>query len=244
MKIIAVSNTNIQTKYSTECAKSKALCVNQQNKSNKPYIQADIPASVYKSNFLPSFGKFKKVKNVTILNRDTGKTVQASLQKETIGDFLRYRLLVNREEVGYMNMNCDIVFPETDFLLNEPDNNIPQVTHLRSIAGDKYAGIGTALLDVAVDESKKRGKMGALWLYADKGYAHSVASYRKNESPLPFYYKLGFESLDKNLNAQIQEGLITSNYGILPSSTILVLPSDKADALKHYYATHYTYDLE
>lgn len=208
------------------------------------YPSVNISSSVYRANFLPSFGKFKKVKNVTLLNKDTGRTVQASLQRENIGDFIRYKLLVNREEVGYMNMDCDRVFPENDCLLNEPDNNIPQVTHLRSLAGDKYAGIGSALLDVAVDESKKHGKLGALWLYADEGYAHSLSTYRKNENPIPFYYKLGFESLNKDLDAKIREGIRTSNYGILPSSTILVLPSDKADELKHYYVTHYTYDLE
>lgn len=202
---------------------------------------SNIPASVYKANYLPSFGRFKKVRNVYLRDKDTGKEVPASLQKDNIGDFVMYRIMVNRENAGFLNMQCDSIFPEGDCVLTEPDNNIPEVKHLRSILGDKYSGIGTELMYAAVDESKKRGKRGALWLHSEQGYESSLSKYRSNENPIPFYYKLGFKSLDKKIDDLIKKGLETSDYGILPSSAILLLPSDKSDFIRRYYASNYSY---
>lgn len=210
-------------------------------KNIKSVSQNNIPASIYKANFVPSFGKFRKVGDVTILNRDTGRTVRASLQKESIGNtYHRFRVLVNNEEVGFMALDCDAIFEENDFVLSEPDNNIPKVTMLRTLKGEQYAGIGSALLNVAVDESKKYGRKGALWLVAEEGYARTYSAYRRNESPIPFYYKLGFKTLDKELHKMIKEGINSSNYNKLPRSVVLVLPSSKADYLQKYYENHYT----
>ena len=203
-----------------------------------------LPAYAYKANFLPSFGKFKTVQNLTILNRDTGRTVNASLQKETIGEFLMFKLLVNKEEVGFMNLSRDAIFEEGDFILPEPNNNIPKVTHIRTLKGDKYAGIGSALLSVAVEESKKCGRNGALWLFADSGYARTYSAYRKNENPIPFYYKLGFVSLDTDIHNKITNALASGDYDKLPNSALLVLPSANAEHLQSYYDSHYTMNLE
>ena len=115
---------------------------------------------------------------------------------------------------------------------------------LRTLKGEQYAGIGSALLSVAVDESKKYGRKGALWLVAEEGYARTYSAYRRNESPIPFYYKLGFKTLDKEVHQIIKEGINSSNYNKLPRSVVLVLPSSKADYLQKYYENHYTKDWD
>ena len=115
---------------------------------------------------------------------------------------------------------------------------------MRTLKGEQYAGIGSALLSVAVDESKKYGRKGALWLVSEEGYARTYSAYRRNESPIPFYYKLGFKALDKKVDQIIKEGINSSNYNKLPRSVVLLLPSSKADYLQKYYENHYTKDLD
>ena len=233
----------IQNSFISSCVRADNKKAHSYSLSSPLYnnvSQNNISSSVYKANFIPSFGKFKKVGEVTILNCDTGRTVDATLQKESVGNYHRFKIVVNREEVGFMNIDCDAIFDENNYVLSEPNNNIPKVTQLRTLNGEKYAGIGSALLNLAVDESKKIGRKGALWLVSEEGFARTYSAYRRNESPIPFYYKLGFKALDKNVDNIIKEGINSSNYKKLPKSVVLVLPSSKANHLQKYYKEHYT----
>ncbi len=191
-----------------------------------------VPLYVLQSNFMPSFGRFRKVKTVELINRDTLMPQRAELMRDRIGDFLFYKLMVNRKEAGYMNMNCDSVFPEDDYVLTEPDNNIPKILEIRSLMGETYSGIGTELIKEAVTVSRKRGKGGALWLHSSVGYGRDESRYRKNENPIPFYYKMGFRSPDKVLHKQIKELIKSGNIKMLPSLAVMLLTSEAAE--KHF----------
>ena len=96
------------------------------------------------------------------------------------------------------------------------------------------------LINAAINESKKRGKNGSLWLKTEKGYAHSLSDYRKNENPIPFYYKLGFRSMDKEMDSFIKRCIKTSNYFSLPPSEILLLSSAKVEDFNKYYSKYYS----
>lgn len=201
-----------------------------------------IPASVYKANFMPAFGKYKKVRDIQLLDKDTEKLVKASLCHDALGDFSMYKIFVGRQEAGFMDMKNDAVLPEIGCLSVEPDNNIPEVRHIRSILGDRYAGIGTELIKAAVEESEKIGKNGSLWLETEQGYAASYSKHRRYENPIPFYYKLGFRAPDDKVNSLIEKYIKSGNYSMLPSDAVLILSSQDVYNFKKYYSTHYTYN--
>lgn len=207
--------------------------------SNPQY--ASLPASVYKANFIPTFGKYRKVKDIFLMNKNTEMNTKAELMKDTIGDSVSFKVMVNREEAGYLDMNCNSIFPEDDFLCSEPDNNIPEVRHLRSLLGDRYYGIGTELMNAAVNESVVRGKGGSLWLKAEQGYARTLSKHRRDENPIPFYYKLGFRSLDEKLDNYIKTCIDRNSYGMLPESAVLLLSSSDYPKFKKYYANHFKF---
>ncbi len=222
-------------KYNAPAKSGNLPCQNKNNPLNK------IPSENIKANFLPSFGKFKKVGEVVITDRKTNNPVKATLKRETYGDSdYSYQLFADNELVGFMDLQCESLFPEDRFVITEPDDIFPEVKHLRTIRGDKYAGIGSSLINVAIDESKRRGKNGALWLTAEKGYAYSLSEYRNNESPIPFYYKLGFRAVDPSMDYFIQNCLAKSEYNLMPSSELLILSSEAAQARNKYLARHYT----
>ncbi len=64
----------------------------------------------------------------------------------------------------------------------------------------KYKGIGTELIKKLVEESKKQGFEGRICLNA------STTKPEKG-SPIPFYYKLGFEASNKQKHEEIKKAL-------------------------------------
>ncbi|MBE7704293.1 MAG: GNAT family N-acetyltransferase [Cyanobacteria bacterium SIG29] len=213
---------------------SNSISSQQKKSENK------IPSSAYKANFLPSFGKYKRIANIPLLNKKTNNYVNASLLKEEVGDYSCFKIMVGSREAGYLNMNCDAIFPENGYLCPELDNNIPEIKQIRSLLGDEYYGIGTALINAAVDESEKKGKDGAVWCVASKGYARTFSPYRANENPIPFYYKLGFRSLDNDIDKLIKKSISSGNHYDLPDSTVLILSSQDTYDFKKYYSSQYT----
>lgn len=234
--ISILGNKTVSTPISANNSKNKHAQVSE----TKSYTS--IPTSAYKANFMPSFGKFKKLKDVPMYNKETGMVENKTIMREVIGDFVMLKMMSGREEIGYLHMDCDSIFKEDKYLLPEPDNNIPEITHLRSLRGDKYYGIGTALIDTAVDESRRRGKGGALWCTTEQGYAHSLSAHRRNENPIPFYYKMGFKSPDFMIDSLIRKSIDSGNLGLLPESTVLLLSSVDAEKFKKHYLNNITFE--
>ena len=179
-----------------------------------------------KANFIPSFNGYKKIGTVQLKERDTDDNVTAVVKKERIGDFISLKLFVKNKEAGYLDMECDSVLPNSDYALDKPSNIIPQIHHIRSIQGDKYKGIGTALIKTAIQESWNNGGFGNLWLVTETGYAKGYSKYRSNENPIPFYYKTGFESPDDTTDKLIKNCLEKQEYSKLPDSVLLMLTNE------------------
>ena len=129
--------------------------------------------------------------------------VKASLRKEQTGDFISFQIITGRKkEAGFLHMDIDPFETRGEYIpKNKKGQSLPKVSHLRSIEGDKYKGIGTTLINAAINESLRAGKNGALYLKAETGYGSCYSDYRKNESPIPFYYKIGFRAEDKELHS-------------------------------------------
>lgn len=238
MKINSSIQVNSFSKKADSLSNS-AKSILQTNSENN--ISSKISASVYKANFLPAFGKYKKIKNIQLFDKKTQKPVKASLVKDTNHNFYMYKIMVGRKEAGFMHLIPNSDFPAVNYLLDESNNDIPEVLHLRSILGDKYSGIGTQLLKAGIEESEKIGKNGALWLVAQKGYAASFSEYRRDENPIPFYYKVGFKAINDKINNEIKALIKNGDYKSLPTSAALVLSSQDIYNFKKYYASRFTY---
>lgn len=183
-----------------------------------------------KSKFLPNFCGYRKTGSTYVIDRETGESVKADIRRLNIDNFISIKLMVGREEAGFIDILCDSVFPEQNYVLTQPSNSIPQICHLRSILGDKYSGIGTALIKTAIQESCNNGGFGNLWLRTERGYAKTYSNYRKNENPIPFYYKMGFKSPDPETDQLIKKCIKKSSYSSLPESTLLLLTPEARDA--------------
>lgn len=174
-------------------------------------------------SFNPSFGTFKKIEDVKLKDRETGKSVQASLFKEKSGDFIDFKIKYKKQEAGYLSMDLCPSYISNLPITEINDKDIPEVEKVRSIMGDSLEGIGTALMTAAIKESIKNGTEGALWLSAEKGYAHNLSDYRSNENPIPFYYKLGFEAAEDEDKELIESCLSDNDFYNLPNMSCLFL---------------------
>lgn len=232
MKITSLINTEFAYRKNSCLKSNEHSSVVQTSKFN-------IPSSAIKAKYCPSFGKYRKAGTVMLTDRETGQPVKAVLKKEVIGDYVSYKIYKGKEEAGYMDMNCDSILPEQTDLIWIEDNVIPEIEHLRTLDGEKYSGIGTALINAAVAESIKRGKNGNVWLCAQKGYAAGLSPYRKNENPIPFYHKLGFEALDIGQEYFIRDCLKKTEYDKLPCSTLMLLTPDAIKAKNKYFSENY-----
>ncbi len=194
----------------------------------------NLPSSCVKANFLPSFGRSQKIRKVKLLDLAKKEMVKGTIYSEKMDDLTRFNIEVRGQELGYMYVKFDeAIFPEEDMVLPEPYNDIPEIVYLRTLLGDKYKGVGSALIATAIDYSEKQGKKGCLWLKTKKGYAKSLSPYRSDENPIPFYYKVGFKSLDERTDSYIKSCLKSSNYKKLPEKTVLFLPAKNAQIFKH-----------
>lgn len=182
-----------------------------------------------KANFMPSFSAARKVGKAKITEKETGKAIFADVKKDTIGSYVTFTLNVGRKKLGFLTMNRDSLYPVAQHVLTLPTDNIPKVTNLRTIEGSKYSGIGTALIKTAVQESYNNNSYGNLWLNAEKGYERTLSSYRSNENPIPFYYKMGFTSPDKETDRHIRRCLEEGRLQNLPDITMLLLTSESRD---------------
>lgn len=209
--------------------KNNSLCFGNNHKVQNAIssFEQNISVENFKANFLPSFGRFRKISEVVLTDRETNNPVLAEIKRDKYGnDLFSYKIFVKGQEAGFMDLNCESLYPEGDFVVPEADNVFPEIKHLRSLMGDKYSGIGTALVNEAINESIKRHKNGSLWLTSEQGYANSFSKYRQNENPIPFYYKLGFKTLNPKQDKYIRDCLESSKYNMLPSSEVLILTSD------------------
>ena len=58
----------------------------------------NVPTNCIKANYLPNFGKYKKVADITLIDKDTERPVRASLRKEKTGDFISFEITTGRKD--------------------------------------------------------------------------------------------------------------------------------------------------
>ena len=194
-----------------------------------------IPFECLRANFEPSFGKMHKVGETTVFDRKTGQPVKTNISKDSFfNEYLLYNLYAKRKLAGFIRIDKHSDIPEDAYLLtNEkpPFKTFPEITHLRTIEGEKYSKIGSAMINIAINESIKAGTQGALWLKTDKGYEKDASPYRSGENPIPFYYKMGFRAIGYE-DQKIQEAIAKGDYDSLPNSTWLVMTPEAAQKFK------------
>lgn len=239
MKILSINTSFPQrTKNYDKTNKTDFSCLSSVMKQN------DIPTFAIKANFVPNFGKYKKVANITLTNKDTEMPVIATLRKAHTGDFVSFQISTKRNhEDGFLHMNLSPIPTRGEFKpKNRNGESIPEVTHLKSISGETYRGIGTSLINAAINESLRAGKKGELFLKAETGYGSFYSDYRKDDSPIPFYYKMGFQAVDPKIHSLIKECIKKADYDKLPPSALLILTEDAVKAKNFQFSKDYRFD--
>lgn len=220
---------------------------NAKNTTTSCFQQTDIensnlPVYSYKANLQPSFGKTVRNKTLRILDKSTEKIINASLIKNVKDDLVSFDMYVKNVGIASIDIKFNYNLPKTDDSeQQEQDNAFPCVTNLKIIQEDKYQGIGSALLNLAVEESMKKGKNGALFLSYENSFPFCFdgSLLVDSENSLPFLFKLGFEAVDKELDKNIRKGLRTSNHTGFPEKTMLFLPANRQGYLRRFHSEKY-----
>ncbi len=201
----------------------------------------DFPQAV---NIRPDFGieRCRKIKTVYLIDKANGDIIYADLLKHQ--KFPKYEVRVRGKLAGYMNISDNGYLPECD---NVPENlkneGLPKITGLRSILGDKYSGIGSALINEAIEHSKKINKNGAIWLLASSGYDNYASKYRSNDNPVPFYKKCGFICIKKETEKKVNLALKNKQPYLLPETVNMLLTPDNAEKFQTKYGKKYCEEL-
>ncbi len=194
-------------------------------KTNKNSLESEVSCG----GFSPSFGRFKEVKKIILKEKESGNNTVASLKREEKkeDETIDYKIFKNNEEAGYIRININPEFADNDPIsIQGKYQYTPEVKYLRSLLGNKYSGIGTALIEAAKNESKSLGQGGALFTFAVLGFASKASEYRSMENPIPFYYKMGFRAETEKENEIIVNCLKNGDYNSLPEEAYLYLPKE------------------
>lgn len=233
MKILNITQNNyLNYKNNTNQKLSKSFSCIESDNTNF----ASMPSYAYKANFIPAFGSSSKFKNIgyTFLNnKRTGEKEKVFIQKAERNQDRLFKITKGNNELGFMHIDMASVFPEDDYVLTTIDNIIPKVSGIYSFKKDEYDGIGTALINIAVNESIKNNEQGYLWLEAAKS--------KDNVNPIPFYYKLGFRAVDKKQDEIIQYAINKSSNYMLPSYAVLILTPEGIEKSSKYYSIDKTF---
>ncbi len=238
---ISLDNSNIHSNKQYGLSLQNGFKIsNKKQPVNKSHSQniREIPCSSenLQANFCPSFGSIRKVAEVYLKDKNTGENVKASIMKVSSKDYISsYTVMHKNTKVGSMLMSDGDVFPEDIYVLQEADNVIPKVYYLKSFLGEKYEGVGIALINAAVNQSKQLGEKGYLWLESRIIDNEFINRLYNRENPIPFFYKLGFKAIDENTDKYIKLCLENSQYDMLPKSATLLLTPEAIEANKKYF---------
>lgn len=191
-------------------------------------------------SIIPDFGieKCRKVKTVYLIDKKNNDIIYADLLKHR--NYPKYEVRVKGKLAGYMHISDNGYLPECDNVPEALKNKeIPKITGLRSIMGDKYSGIGSALINEAIEHSKKLKKNGMLWLMASCGYDNYASKYRSNDNPVPFYKKCGFTCIQKETEKKVNFALKNNQPGFLPETVNMLLTPENAEKFQTKYNKKY-----
>lgn len=177
-----------------------------------------------KACFLPSFKAYQPVKEVFVYDRKTNLPKNAVIWRDDIGDYTSLALYIEGEH------SC------AGFLHFKNDEKHCSIRHLRTLdAGEKYSGIGTALVGGAIDESFLCKKNGCLWVISHMGYGKELSDYQQGTNPLPFYLKRGFISLDNKFQDELLSLVEQNKTEEYPEKVLLVLTPFEANKFREKY---------
>lgn len=236
MKISKILNYQPNYKFLPLQNAKNAATLNSQQADIK---NSKLPVGASSAVYHPSFCKRVHDKNVQIIDRNTGIVNVVSLNKENQRDLVRFSLTSKNKEIGSMFLKYDCPMPQKYCNNPEVQKTIPCVINLEIKQGDKFLGVGTALLNLAIEESIKNGKNGSLLLLAENSFPFyfNGTTLIESENSIQFYYKMGFEATDKELDDNIRKGLRTSNTESFPDEVLLFLPENRQGYLRRYYRT-------
>lgn len=236
MKINNISNSILLNQYKSPVFSAKK----DSEDTNEKYPLQTLSEFPKPVTFFPDFGieKCRKIKTVYLIDKTNGDIIYADLLKHK--NYLKYEVRIKGKVAGYMFISDNSYMPECDNVPeNLKDKGIPKITGLRSILGDKYSGIGSSLINAAIDHSKKTKRDGAVWLMASCGYDNYASKYMSNENPVPFYKKCGFNCIKKDTEKKVNFAIKNNQSYLLPETVNMLLTPENAEKFQIKYNKKY-----
>ena len=206
------------------------------NNDTKKYSNSCLGAQNARNTSV-SFTKFKKVGTAALIDKQTGEEVTAIVKKDDFyNQSIFYELYIGRKRIGFMDM--ETFSPPPKMYNDDPYQTYSEIRHIRSLDGDKYKGIGTTLINLAINESEKNGNKGAIWLLSEKGYQWAASKYRRQENPIPFYYKLGFRA-PSDIDKENENLIKKRQFDDIKDKQILILKPEKIEQNSKYHEKNF-----
>ena len=150
-----------------------------------------------------------KAGKTTIINRSTGKPIDVTITHDVNEGMTKYKMYTSENGVYRILGTIDVAPITTDCFTSSIRDHCGsealEVKYLASALGNEYRGIGTQLMQVAVEHSIQHGYEGKIVLLANNDTPYYT--YRSSGSPVPFYRKLGFSTGYSGVDAAIDAGI-------------------------------------
>ena len=202
------------------------------------YVNSRIHNLHSEQNFQEIKGMLTPKRKVNAIDKTTGNAISVTIQP-TASYLADYKLMVTGEHnqpLGFAEINLNSEYPEVPGIPQDYLEDSLEVKFLGT--SDNKKQIGTRLLQTVVKDSQRMGKGGRVWLQAavnDLPYEYrSIAGHKMLNTPLPFYYKLGFRFLAPEQNQKVEAALQdfekTKEYKG-PRTGFMFLPEENIEAL-------------
>lgn len=206
--------------------------------AEKTFKLSNYTAENVRANFISFGNNYRKVRDVKIYDKSKREFVSASLEHKR-DYFDEYRIMKDGKKLGFMTFDEETNIGLMEDIKGFSDGVMPRIAALRTIEGDRYSGIGTQLVKEAVEKSFQTGYDGLVCLSAQKYFAKQDSSYRSEDSPIPFYYKLGFRSPQAQINNLIEKSIKLDLPQMLPMETFMVLKPSNVYKFDDYYKSKF-----
>jgi len=199
--------------------------------AKKTGVTEKIKKIIEDRNFRALSEKLDLTTNTTAKSLESGKSIDVTLSKTAPINGGAYRINANSD--GKILGLAEVSTPQKDILIyNLPEGYAQNSLELKYLSSSSEAkGTGTEIIKQVIEDSKKLGYDGKVWVEACGGSLPSemarLAGDKYKTSPVPFYYKLGFRFKDEKLNELARLGLKNLQNGLEyngPQEGIMFLP--------------------
>lgn len=179
-----ISNYSPKTEFQPQKNKQNSVKFEYKKEKETTEIAQNRPYQIHKANFVALKDKNGNEVKAVLIHNKRSKSMYLMRGQDVLGGMLYSITSASIKGDNY-----------PDYYKNKKYLFINQI-----YSHKKYKGIGTELIKKLVHESKKQGYEGRVCL-------NTSTTKPEKGSPIPFYYKLGFEASNKQKHEEIKKAL-------------------------------------